>query len=271
MDLLTIGAFARLAHLSPKALRLYDELQLLPPAQVDPDTGYRWYSPDQLEQARLVALLRQLDMPLAGIAEILALTPDAAATSLTAYQAEQERATATKRELVDFLVNQLTGKKSTMYPIHTRDVPARTLLSISEHLTTDQIGAFAGPLFGLFGGPTVARPTGISGLPFLRFHGEVDNDSDGPVEFCCPVEPTALTELTSRFPEMATSSEPAGREAYLQVTKAAMNTSIGYESLRHWFTDHNEEAVGAVRQIFLTNPNTANPDDLVYELAVPLA
>ncbi|WP_234392809.1 MULTISPECIES: MerR family DNA-binding transcriptional regulator [Actinomycetes] len=38
-DLLTIGAFARLARLSPKALRLYDEMNLLPPARVDPDTG----------------------------------------------------------------------------------------------------------------------------------------------------------------------------------------------------------------------------------------
>jgi protein phosphatase len=41
MDLLTIGAFARASRLSPKALRLYDELDLLRPARVDPDTGYR--------------------------------------------------------------------------------------------------------------------------------------------------------------------------------------------------------------------------------------
>ena len=40
MGSLTIGAFARAARLSPKALRLYDELGLLRPARVDPDSGY---------------------------------------------------------------------------------------------------------------------------------------------------------------------------------------------------------------------------------------
>jgi protein phosphatase len=41
--MLTIGAFAKACRLSPKALRLYDELELLRPARVDPDTGYRYY------------------------------------------------------------------------------------------------------------------------------------------------------------------------------------------------------------------------------------
>ena len=41
MEMLTIGAFAKACRLPPKALRLYDELELLRPARVDPDTGYR--------------------------------------------------------------------------------------------------------------------------------------------------------------------------------------------------------------------------------------
>jgi DNA-binding transcriptional MerR regulator len=64
---LTIGEFARASRLSPKALRLYDELGLLRPARVDPASGYRFYAPAQLERARLVAWLRRLGMPLARI------------------------------------------------------------------------------------------------------------------------------------------------------------------------------------------------------------
>ncbi len=40
--LASIGESARRSRLSPKALRLYNRLGLLPPAQVDPDSGYRW-------------------------------------------------------------------------------------------------------------------------------------------------------------------------------------------------------------------------------------
>ncbi|MFY9863288.1 MAG: MerR family transcriptional regulator, partial [Trebonia sp.] len=53
VKLLTIGEFARASRLSPKALRLYDELGLLRPVRVDEYSGYRYYSPDQLDQARL--------------------------------------------------------------------------------------------------------------------------------------------------------------------------------------------------------------------------
>jgi len=55
---MSIGEFARRSRLSPKALRLYDELGLLPPARVEDDSGYRFYEVGQLEQARLVAALR---------------------------------------------------------------------------------------------------------------------------------------------------------------------------------------------------------------------
>src|SRR5947208_3678835 len=60
-DLLTIGRFARLSGLSIGALRHYDELDLLRPAEVDRFTSYRRYRRDQLETARLIARLRDLD------------------------------------------------------------------------------------------------------------------------------------------------------------------------------------------------------------------
>ncbi|MFF2656589.1 MerR family transcriptional regulator [Kitasatospora sp. NPDC058032] len=70
--LLTIGRFARLCRLSVKQLRHYDDTGLLPPARVDPATGYRYYAPGQARDALTVALLRELDVPLPVIAATLA-------------------------------------------------------------------------------------------------------------------------------------------------------------------------------------------------------
>ena len=75
-ELLTIGVFARRSRLSPKALRLYDRLGILGPADVDEDSGYRRYTEDQLETARLVALLRRLDMPLSAVDELVSARAD---------------------------------------------------------------------------------------------------------------------------------------------------------------------------------------------------
>lgn len=114
MELLTIGAFARAARLSPKALRLYDELGLLRPAAVDPASGYRLYSTEQLDHARLVAWMRRLGMPLARIRTVCSLPPAAAATEVAAFWEQVETETSARRELAAFLVDHLSRKDTAM-------------------------------------------------------------------------------------------------------------------------------------------------------------
>ena len=70
-DLIPIGRFARLSGLSIGALRHYDELDLLRPAGVDRFTGYRRYRPGQLEIARAIGRLRDLEVPIDEIREVL--------------------------------------------------------------------------------------------------------------------------------------------------------------------------------------------------------
>jgi PPM family protein phosphatase len=112
--LLSTGEFARASGLSRKALRLYDELGLLPPAQVDPATGYRLYDPAQLEQARLVAWLRRLGMPLATIRLVSTLPPAAAAMELADYWEQTEAEAAARRRLATFLIGYLSGRDAVM-------------------------------------------------------------------------------------------------------------------------------------------------------------
>ncbi|MFF1356236.1 protein phosphatase 2C domain-containing protein [Streptomyces sp. NPDC058297] len=116
MGLLTIGAFAKASRLSPKALRLYDELGLLNPARVDPVTGYRLYAPEQLDQARLVAWLRRLGMPLARIQHVSALDAAEAAQEIRAFWAGVEADTAARRNLATFLIDHLSWKDPAVSP-----------------------------------------------------------------------------------------------------------------------------------------------------------
>jgi len=88
--LLTIGRFAQLARLSVKQLRRYDELGLLAPARVDPETGYRFYHPRQARTAVTIALLRELDVPLATIRDLLVAGGDEAAGLLAGERERRE-------------------------------------------------------------------------------------------------------------------------------------------------------------------------------------
>jgi serine/threonine protein phosphatase PrpC len=112
--LMSSGEFAQASGLSRKALRLYDDLGLLTPVRVDPQSGYRFYAPAQLEQARLVAWLRRLGMPLAAIRSVSTLPPATAAAELAAYWDQVEAETAARRELASFLVGYLSGKDNGM-------------------------------------------------------------------------------------------------------------------------------------------------------------
>ncbi len=114
MGLLTIGAFARAARLTPKALRLYDELGLLPPAAIDPESGYRLYDPGQLDRARLIARLRRIGMPLAGIRTVCGLEPAAAAEAVGSYWRQVTADTAERGRLATLLVEDLSGEADAM-------------------------------------------------------------------------------------------------------------------------------------------------------------
>ncbi len=72
-ELIAIGRFADLSGLSVHALRHYDDVGLLVPADVDPATGYRRYQRSQLRDARVIKALRSMDLPIEEIK--LALDP----------------------------------------------------------------------------------------------------------------------------------------------------------------------------------------------------
>jgi DNA-binding transcriptional MerR regulator len=70
-QLMPIGRFARVTGLTVKALRHYDEVGLLRPAAVDPETGYRSYAPDQVRRAEVIRKLRRLELPLDDVFTLL--------------------------------------------------------------------------------------------------------------------------------------------------------------------------------------------------------
>lgn len=89
-DLLTIGRFSEATGLTPKALRLYEKRGLLAPATTDPSTGYRFYSPGQVDDGRLIGMLRTIDMPLQTISEVLEAVADERVRVISSYWYSRE-------------------------------------------------------------------------------------------------------------------------------------------------------------------------------------
>ncbi len=84
-EVLAIGEFSRVTHLSVRTLRRYHDAGLLEPAVVDPATGYRSYTAGQTPAAQIIHWLRELDGPLRDVQRILAC-PDPEARGVLVAQ-----------------------------------------------------------------------------------------------------------------------------------------------------------------------------------------
>ncbi|MDG4858257.1 MerR family transcriptional regulator [Streptomyces sp. T-3] len=278
-ELLSIGTFAARARLSAKALRLYDRLGLLAPAYVDEVSGYRFYRDDQVERARLVALLRQLDMPLARISEVLALPGDPAADAVAPYWTGVEERIAGQRTLVDYLRGRLSGRRSDVsgkFEIRTVDVPAQFVLSESRHTLVDELPAFIGASLGRLE-EAAGQCGGIAGAPFVAYYSEVSQESDGPAESCVPVADRAAAETwaAAQGPGRVVKArlEPAAQLVYTRVTKAQVahpQINAAYEALEEWIEAQGLTAAGPCREIYFADWCTAKPEDQVCDIAFPI-
>lgn len=266
---MTIGSFARTSRLSPKALRLYDELGLLRPAVVDESTGYRYYRDDQVERARLIALLRRLDMPLERIGRVLDLPPLEQVQEVGRFWKEVEGSVAVKRRLVAYLERHLEGRGDTMYEVKTRQVPAQRVLTVSRHLKVPHLEPFLMKAMG-------DLPTALEGTPartdshcFVIFHGEVSEDSDGPVEVCLPFE----GELDAPA-GMDIRIEPAHQEAFTTVTleQCSYPTILeAYDAVHGFLKTEGLEPTGSPREVYFVEHTKVGPNDPFCDVAWPAA
>jgi DNA-binding transcriptional MerR regulator len=272
---MSISEFARRSRLSPKALRLYDEMGLLPPARVDAATGYRVYGADQLEPARLIAALRQLGMPLAEIKVVIDLDPEIAAKRVADYWSGAETEYAARRDLADFVVMRLRGKRSVMYEVETREILGRSILCLKRNVEGEAgAWAFGKEFIGLLKERTLPRMDGISGAAFCIWWGEVNDDSDGPLEWCRPVPDEEAEELAKQFPELTLRTEPAHHEAFVNLGPGGQTNAVQgqvlSESLLAWSEERGVEPNGlGVRVTYLVpSPRTKDsvPD---CDFAVP--
>lgn len=128
--MLKIGEFSKLSRVSVRMLRHYDEVGLLAPSEVDPMTGYRYYSERQLITAGRIAALRALGFGLSDTRELLRLYDDRAAldarlaaqrTRLEALAAD----TAQKLRLLDTARERLRKEADMNYNVTIKTLPAR--------------------------------------------------------------------------------------------------------------------------------------------------
>jgi DNA-binding transcriptional MerR regulator len=279
---ISIGEFARRSRLSLKALRLYDKRGVLVPSRIDRASGYRYYDTAQLDQARLVVMMRQLQLPLKTVKQLLACDPPEASKRIAEHWRDAEAAHDARRELADYLVSRLNGKKSVVYEVATREMPERSVLCLKRNVDVKGQFAFGKEFIAILRERPVPKIEGRAGAAFCIQWGMVSGDSDGPVEWCVRVPQPQARALAEHYPELTLRTEPAHLEMFvaLPVDYGAVEWNLACESLDTWGQQQALEHEGdrlaltpedlGLRTTYLaTGPVTDPVADI--DLAIPFA
>ncbi len=243
MEEISIGEFARRSRLSLKALRLYDERGVLVPSRVDQASGYRYYDTAQLDEARLVVMMRQLQLPLAAVKELLACDPAEAATRIAEHWRDTEAAHDARRDLADYLVNRLRGKRSVMYDVATREMPERSLLCLKRNVDEQGQWPFGKEFIAILRERPLPKIEGREGAFFCIYWSHPSPDGDGLIEWCRPVPAAEARALAEHYPELTLRTEPAHREAFVALPAGygAVHWQLAAESLDAWGQEQEHE------------------------------
>ncbi|MEJ3658242.1 MerR family transcriptional regulator [Actinomycetes bacterium KLBMP 9759] len=195
-----IGAMSRASGLTISALRFYDSAGVLRPARVDPDTGYRSYAPDQLAVAKLVAVLRRVGMPVAGIREVLAHRGDPAhvETLLDAHVRSLEQRLADARRALSSVTSLLSPEEPAMSGT-TFVVPAAAL---SRALRAVRFAVGADPELPVLSGVLLE----VDGTTLTLVATDRYRLALAEVTLAAPAEPTSVVVPAHVLDEIATGS-----------------------------------------------------------------
>lgn len=134
---LTIGDFAAVTRLSVRTLRRYHEAGLLEPDTVDPSTGYRYYTADQIPTAQVIYQLRQLDVPLAEVESILAAGDPKQRAEVIAGHLQRLEAELDRTQAAVASLRRLLRPDPDEFGIELRTAPARTVVAIKDDVQLD--------------------------------------------------------------------------------------------------------------------------------------
>lgn len=269
--LLTIGAFSRASLVSVKQLRAYHELGILVPVDIDPQTGYRRYSVDQLTDAAVILRLRSLDLPLADVRAILeARDPLRTEQILSAHRKTMEARLAEVTQIVAALQSEPAALVDT--PVHLRSEKATRAFAVSGEVAEADFATWLGTAFPLLDDAVVQAGALSSGPAGACYPPMIDDDGPQLITAYIPVAVEVPLPERSRLAGVELGGLAAVDCAVL--VHAGSYETIGdtYRALGAWVAcNARPHPTEPVREQYLVSPpDTDDPTQYRTEICWPV-
>ncbi len=263
---LAIGDFSKMTHLSVKALRHYHDVGLLEPAEIDPDSGYRYYEASQLRTAQVIRRFRDLNMPLDEIRSMLH-APDVGARNaiIVAHMQRMETQLAVTQAAVSSL-RTLLERPLAPTTIENRSVGEVAALAIAERVTAADLAAWWVGAFTELDGALRDAAVPAAGPRAALYPAEIFEQEVGEIVAFVPVETAVTGSGRARMTQV-----PAAELAVAVHHGAFADLDQTYAALGVYVAEREIGVDGPIRENYLVTPfETSEASEHVTEVCWPV-
>jgi DNA-binding transcriptional MerR regulator len=248
--LVPIGEFSKMTYLSVKALRHYHDLGLLEPAAVEPDSGYRLYSAEQVPVAQAIRRFRDLDMPLDHISQVLAAPDEGARNEAILAHLAKMQEQLERTQLTVASLQALLSASSAVAEVERRTLPRLSVFAITEVVDFDACGEWIEAAFAELHAALDDAGVVTSGSDGDLYTEPFFLEGAGEVTAFVPMDGA---ETLLRRGRMARIDLPAGEFAVLQHEGSFDELDQTYGKLGTWVSERGIGLPGAIREHYPTD------------------
>jgi DNA-binding transcriptional MerR regulator len=270
-----IGDFSRVARVSGRLLRFYDEIGLLAPAHTDRQTGYRYYAVTQLAQLNRITVLKELGFSLEQIGDILrspALDAAELRRMLQLRRNDAERAVALEAQRlrnIETRIAQIESEGTLLVDdVVERPEPARQLLSLRRTVASFAEGR---ALIGVLREQARALLPKSHGCQLVAVAHSPQFESDEiDVEFGYTVDGLELRAPGSDSTLQLSALPAVGRMAVCVRVGLPEDAHLVTAKIGHFIAANGDVFDGPSREVFLQPPDSQRMGESVIEMQFPL-
>lgn len=259
-----ISDFSRITSLTVKALRYYDEENILTPSYRDETNSYRYYGENDFKKAQLIVLLRDLDFSISEIKDILVGCSDPG--DLSYYLEEKksmiENRISREKELIKrinlHIKPECKEENRMAYKIEVKEIPPVTVASIRYKGKYSDVGKYIGKIYKAIKGKG-------TGAPFNCYY-DAEYKEDADIELCVPA-----MELI-KAPGISAKKLPGIKAVCTVHTGSYDRLNLAYKALLDYANEHNIHCLTPSREVYIKGPGMifrGNENNYITEIMVP--
>ena len=274
VDQIPIGRFSTITRLTKKALRYYDAKGLLTPLAKDPFTGYRYYTGDQIQRGVKIRYLSTLGFSVDEISKYLEAEErgdvearDGLVESRLKETEMELRRLQEVASLLDSSQYMEMMRERMSEPTIKEEPQTRIISKRAKGITKENWGRVIGELMGVIHAPeNQANYVKIVGPPITIYHDHEYTEEEGDLEIAVPI----TGKVTINDADIEVKNLPK-RKVVSLVHKGSYETiGMAYKALLEYISEEGLETMGPMMDIYLNDPNTVEPEEILTEIQAPV-